>query len=257
MSTATPQQAGSGSTPRLRADAARNRAQILTAARAAFRELGTAAPLDEIARRAEVNIATLYRRFPDREALVRQVVVDGLSVFYEAAKRALEAARTDAFCAIEQLMTDIIRERDTLSLPLIGGPTTDDPYAAELQRDNAAVIDEILSIARAQGTIRDDATVVDIIAAGAMACRPMPYIPSEQAGALAMRHVRIFVDGLRGTPSRPMPCESPTAEELFANLWATEGTADGRTSGGTADGISRGTAEATSEGAGGTAEGTA
>ena len=228
MSTATPpqQQAGSAA-PRLRADAARNRAQILAAARAAFRELGTAAPLDEIARRAEVNIATLYRRFPDREALVTQVVVDGLGVFNEAARRALEVARTDAFSAIEQLMTDIVKERDTLSLPLIGGPTTNDPYAAELQRDNASVIEEILSIARAQGTIRDDAAVVDIIAAGAMACRPMPHIPSELAGALATRHVRIFVDGLRATPSRPMPCAAPTAEQLFANLWMTEGAAEG------------------------------
>jgi hypothetical protein len=69
----------------------------------------------------------------------------------------------------------------------------------------------------------------------------MPYIPSEQAGALAMRHVRIFVDGLRGTPSRPMPCEAPTAEELFANLWTSEG-ASGETSEGAAEATSGGTA---------------
>ena len=223
MSTTTPKQAG-GAAPRLRADAARNRAQIMAAARAAFRELGTAAPLDEIARRAGVNIATLYRRFPDREALVRQVVLDGYNVLREAGQRALEAAPADALSAVEQLLMDMVNEREMLALPLIGGPTTDDAEAAELQRVNAARIEEILSIARSQGTVRDDATAVDVIAAGAMACRPMPYIPAEQAAAIAARHVRIFVDGLRPTQGRPLHPASPTADELFANLRPSEGT---------------------------------
>ena len=209
-------------TPRLRADAARNRAQIMAAARAAFRELGTAAPLDEIARRAGVNIATLYRRFPDRDALVRQVVLDGYNVLREAGQRALEAAPADALSAVEQLLMDMVNERETLALPLIGGPTTDDAEAAELQRANAARIEEILSIARTQGTVRDDATAVDVIAAGAMACRPMPYIPAEQAAAIAARHVRIFVDGLRPTQGRPLHPASPTADQLFANLRTPE-----------------------------------
>lgn len=217
---ATPPPAG---TPPLRADAARNRAQILAAARAAFRELGTAAPLDEIARRAEVNIATLYRRFPDRDALVRQVVVDGLNVLGEAVQRALEAARTDAFRALEQLLMDMVNEREKLILPLIGGPTTDDAEAADLQRENAVRIEEILSNARAQGTVRDDATAVDVIAAGAMACRPMPYIPAEQAAAIATRHMRIFIDGLRPpTQVPPTLPEAPTPDQLFANLRTTD-----------------------------------
>jgi AcrR family transcriptional regulator len=63
-----------GSTTRLRADAHRNREQIFAAAREAFPEQDVHAPLEEIACRAGVGIATLYRRFPDRRALVRQVV---------------------------------------------------------------------------------------------------------------------------------------------------------------------------------------
>src|SRR5262245_12624265 len=51
----------------LRADATRNRLAILTAARQVFAEQGLRAPLEEIARRADVGIATLYRRFPTRE----------------------------------------------------------------------------------------------------------------------------------------------------------------------------------------------
>ena len=54
----------------LRADAARNRDAILESARQVFAESGTDAALEEIARRADVGIATLYRRFPTREGLV-------------------------------------------------------------------------------------------------------------------------------------------------------------------------------------------
>ncbi|QRX97486.1 TetR/AcrR family transcriptional regulator [Streptomyces noursei] len=60
------EKASAGGTRGLRADAERNRARVLSAARQVFLESGTAAPLDEIARRAGVHIATLYRRFPDR-----------------------------------------------------------------------------------------------------------------------------------------------------------------------------------------------
>ena len=52
--------------PGLRADARRNHEQLLAAAREVFVERGPGAPLDEVARRAGVGIATLYRRFPDR-----------------------------------------------------------------------------------------------------------------------------------------------------------------------------------------------
>lgn len=52
--------------PRPRADAVRNRERILTAAREAFVESGSATPFDEVARRAGIGNATLYRHFPDR-----------------------------------------------------------------------------------------------------------------------------------------------------------------------------------------------
>jgi AcrR family transcriptional regulator len=55
----------------LRADAVRNSERILRAARQAYAELGPDAPLDEIARRAGVGIATLYRRFPNKEGIAR------------------------------------------------------------------------------------------------------------------------------------------------------------------------------------------
>src|SRR5438067_13406649 len=61
-------------TPRpMRADARRNYERIVATAKAAFLEHGPDAPLDDIARRAEVGAGTLYRHFPSREALMEAV----------------------------------------------------------------------------------------------------------------------------------------------------------------------------------------
>ena len=55
----------------LRADAARNAERILRTARAVFADLGPDAPLEEIARRADVRIRTLFNHFPSKADLVR------------------------------------------------------------------------------------------------------------------------------------------------------------------------------------------
>ena len=60
----------------LRADAARNKARVLDAARTAFAELGLDVGVEEIARRAGVGKGTLYRRFPTKDALVRAIFED-------------------------------------------------------------------------------------------------------------------------------------------------------------------------------------
>jgi AcrR family transcriptional regulator len=67
----------------LRADAARNLRRILTAAAEAFAEQGGDVAMEEIARRAGVGVGTLYRRFPDREALVVAVVRDSFATLAE------------------------------------------------------------------------------------------------------------------------------------------------------------------------------
>ena len=88
---------------RPRADALRNRERIVTAAREMFTEFGPDVPLDEIARRAGVGNATVYRNFPDRDALAREVVCSVMDRTSEAAEQAL-AESGDAFAALERFV---------------------------------------------------------------------------------------------------------------------------------------------------------
>src|SRR5437762_2748139 len=104
----------------LRADARRNRDQVLAAARDVFVELGADAPLDEVARRAGVGIATLYRRFPDRAALQRAVALDVLRRAGEAAHRA-EAEEPDAVAALGRYMHAALDLRISAVLPALLG----------------------------------------------------------------------------------------------------------------------------------------
>src|ERR1700710_2916034 len=70
-----PQVTGLSERPK-RADARRNYEKLLTAAADAFAENGTATSLEDIARRADVGIGTLYRHFPTRQALLEAVYID-------------------------------------------------------------------------------------------------------------------------------------------------------------------------------------
>ncbi|MET7768425.1 helix-turn-helix domain-containing protein [Nocardia sp. NPDC005366] len=69
----------------LRADAKRNREQLLGEARTAFIERGIDAPLEEIAARAGVGVGTLYRHFPTREALLETLLRDRFDALADAA----------------------------------------------------------------------------------------------------------------------------------------------------------------------------
>jgi AcrR family transcriptional regulator len=74
--------------PTKRADAERNRARILTVARTAFAESNSEISMAEISRRADVGMATLYRNFPDRRALLEALYTDEVDAVCEATRTA-------------------------------------------------------------------------------------------------------------------------------------------------------------------------
>jgi AcrR family transcriptional regulator len=78
----------------VRADAQRNYDRLLTAAREVFRERGTDAPLDEVARRAGVGAGTLYRHFPTRDDLLNTLMQAWVDRLGAAATAAIDADGT-------------------------------------------------------------------------------------------------------------------------------------------------------------------
>ncbi|WP_049580550.1 helix-turn-helix domain-containing protein, partial [Streptomyces sp. SBT349] len=76
----------------LRVDAQRNLRHVLSAARDVFGEQGYGAPMEEVARRARVGVGTVYRRFPNKEALVRHIAAEETQRLTD---RALEALARD------------------------------------------------------------------------------------------------------------------------------------------------------------------
>lgn len=73
----------------MRADARRNYDRILAAAEDVFSEQGTDASLNEVAKRAGVGPGTLYRHFPDREALLDVLMKDWVDRIQNAADKAV------------------------------------------------------------------------------------------------------------------------------------------------------------------------
>jgi AcrR family transcriptional regulator len=191
---------------RLRADARRNHSRLLDAARDVFVERGTSAPLDEVARRAEVGIGTLYRRFPDRNALLRAVVVRALETTRDAAQAALDGTE-DGLAALLGYAHAALDARVSAVIPLaLDSPAMGDEQVGRLREAAARLLQELVDRAHADGTLSQDVTFADVGTLLVRLSRPLPgRLPTDVDDALAHRHLDLFVEGVRAAPGRRTP----------------------------------------------------
>jgi AcrR family transcriptional regulator len=184
---------------RLRADARRNREQLLAAARDVFVEEGADAALDEIARRAGVGIATLYRRFPDRQSLMRAVVLDVLGRTAYETRLAL-AEEPDAFAALVRYMHRAVDLRIAAVIPaLMGQVSLEDEEMLRARDDASRPLQAIVDAAHSAGRLRPEVTFGDIGVLVIRFSRPLPGgFPRELNDQLAHRHLELLVTGLQG-----------------------------------------------------------
>ncbi|NBE95168.1 TetR/AcrR family transcriptional regulator [Nonomuraea sp. KC401] len=211
------------SAPRLRADARRNREQVITAARQVFVEQGADASLEEVARRAGVGIATLYRRFPDRGALIRAVVLDNMELVTEEFERA-NALEPDAWSAIVRLLRFIVRHHiGALVLLLLPGLHADQATRQQVAAARQRILGRLRPLVRAaqrEGGLRTDITVTDLALGLVKLARPVPMLSAERNSSATERQLELFIDALRassvegsGLPGRP-----PARAELDGGL---------------------------------------
>ncbi|MEU2782216.1 MULTISPECIES: TetR/AcrR family transcriptional regulator [Streptomyces] len=211
MQTATP---AVRKAPRPRADALRNRERIVTAAREMFVEHGPDVPLDDVARRAGVGNATVYRNFPDRDALVREVVCSVMDRTVAVAELAL-AQTGDAFEALERFVHAAADERISALCPMV--QSTFDQHHPDLEASRErceSLVAAIMDRAKAAGQLRSDVDVGDVMIAAAQLSRPPAGTGCGIADRYVHRHLQLFLDGLRAPARSILPGTALTMEDL-------------------------------------------
>jgi AcrR family transcriptional regulator len=191
----------------LRADAARNRARILEAARQVFADRGLDATLDDVARAAGVGVGTVYRRFPNKESLVDALFEDAVSDMVDLA---LEAAcmpdsweglvwfleRASQRQAADRGLKDVIMHGMCSSSQVV-----------EARGRIVPAVTALVEGAQRDGCLRDDVVAADIPIIELMVNSVASY-SSGLAPDLWRRYLAIVLDGL-ATGSRPKTALAP------------------------------------------------
>jgi AcrR family transcriptional regulator len=143
--------------PRMRADARRSRAKLLTAATAAFAENGADAPLDDIARRAGVGIGTLYRHFPTRLDLQAAVFRSQVQSVCDMADEFLVTESPEqALTGWLRAMAAYLVTKRGLSRTLIDALGRDSELISGCWVAMRDATDRLLTHAQRAGVLRDD-----------------------------------------------------------------------------------------------------
>ncbi len=208
---------GTTSQAPLRSDARRNRDQILRAAKEIFAARGLAVPMEEIAREAEVGVGTLYRRFPDREALILAVVRDSIRAVAEETRAALaeEPTAWDALVRIIQQSAQLrlsmrVNTHSAAIAALVRGDEEIERY-----RDAAFdVLGEVVRRAQAEGSLRADVGVGDLAMLFVSVLHQPHNLTGDAARTAPGRVLAIMLDGLRARDTTTLPGRALTRADL-------------------------------------------
>jgi AcrR family transcriptional regulator len=178
-----------------RADARRNYGKVLAAAREAFAEGGESTALEEIARRAGVGIGTLYRHFPNRQALLEALYVDEVAEVCRSAAQLDGADPWEALNGWFERLIAYIGTKRALVNELLNYLDKDAPLFQVCRTSLFAAGEPLLERARAAGVVRPDAEFSEVM----QMVMGIAKIPANDPGQID--HIlRIALDGLRYRP---------------------------------------------------------
>jgi AcrR family transcriptional regulator len=178
----------------MRADARRNRERLLEAAVELFAERGDDVSLNAVAKRAGVGIGTLYRHFPDRDALVEEAYRAEVAHLSDAARELLAKHPPDV--ALERWMARFVAYAAAKrgmhgALQQISARTG---LFSESREQMLRAIGALLDAGVAAGVLRSDVSADDVRRA---MLALWSLTADEAAPAQAATLIRIIVDGLR------------------------------------------------------------
>ena len=196
----------------LRKDAERNRVRILRAAAEVFTEQGLRATLDDVAARAGVGVGTVYRRFPDKEALVEALFAERLDSLAGFAEQAL--TNPDPWAGLVDLLerAAMVMAGDRGLRQMLMYATYGQDRAEQARARMQPVVSKVVERAQAAGVLRADLYPTDVPvlefmlgAAAEYALRVRPEV--------WRRYLVLMLDALRpdraGITELPEPALSP------------------------------------------------
>ncbi|TDD14165.1 TetR/AcrR family transcriptional regulator [Nonomuraea diastatica] len=191
----------------MRADARRNLDKIVAAAAEVMAERGVGAPMEAVARRAGVGVGTLYRRFPDRNALIVAVGDHYVHTMAQALDEATRRTR-DAWSAVRDFVSWAAEPgRAALATALAELPQETIVDRAEFARAREQWVRQLgglVSRAQAEGSMRTDVGVDDLIhLLNVFTCHP-GTLP-EPVAADPGRYLRLMLDGMKATAATHAP----------------------------------------------------
>jgi AcrR family transcriptional regulator len=179
-----------------RADARRNYQKVLAAAREAFAEGGESTSLEEIARRADVGIGTLYRHFPNRQALLEALYVDEVDEVCRTAAQLDGADPWEALSGWFERFIAYLATKRALAHELLNYIDHDAPLFHACRASLFAAGEPLLERAQEAGVVRPDVTFAEVM----QMVIGIAKIPTNDSAQI--EHIlRIGLDGLRHSPS--------------------------------------------------------
>ena len=187
----------------LRADAQRNYQRLVTAASAAFTEHGADdASLEEIARRAGVGIGTLYRHFPNRQALLEAVYRDQVDVLSDRARQLSESE--DPGAALDEWLRALVsfgRTKRSLTSAMLATLDKDSELLSTCSLIMRGAATTLLKRAQEAGVVRADADATDLLRLVHGVSMAVEREPTDRGQA--DRLLGLIMDGLRHQPPGP------------------------------------------------------
>lgn len=214
-------------------EALANDRNVLVAAREVFSLHGPEATIAQVAERAGVGVATIYRRYSTKNALVRALHVAAIDELAQIARECAQARATKvaATGAVETFLRRHILESFG---PLIISSGEHPPATSEVDAASAALheaLEELVAIDREAGLVPATLTPADLMLLITHLRPPLP-LPREQADALHLRYLGVVLAGLAqaaASASAPATAAShdlppgPAWEDWLA-MWSSRGT---------------------------------
>ncbi|MCX4967560.1 TetR/AcrR family transcriptional regulator [Streptomyces sp. NBC_00654] len=194
----------------MRRDAELNRRRILRAGHEVFAARGLQATLNDVAHHAGLGVGTVYRKYPDKQALAAAVFAEELDGIAAMAREAL--AEDDGFDALAGFLEKALgRAADNRGLrELMRDGSIEGTGLARARQEINARCEQLVARAHAQGALRDGVTGADVVPIAAMIDAVMG-LSAERPLETWRRYLVIILDGLRAHPDRaPLPTAGGT-----------------------------------------------